>query len=589
MRRNSLARKREENMMNWVGYWRKNPQRFASEYLGLNLHLYQTIMLYMMNKVSYFMYIAARGAGKSFIIAVYCVIRCILYPNTNIVVSSGTKGQARLIISEKIVFLYNNFEGVRAEIGDKKNIKTGMNETEVLFLNGSKISAQTSSDNSRGLRCNILIMDEFRLIKKDIIDEVLKPMLNVVRQPPFMSKPEYADYPQEENKQIYISSAWYKTHWMWKEFQSFVQSMLKDKDYFAVDTPYQLSLHHKLLSKAVVDAERTSATFDKTRWDMEYEALFVGENDRGYFKLEDINNCRTISKAFMPPTAQEFIENNRRSSPKKLSNIPRIDKDSEIRLVCLDVALMGGNKNVKNDSSAFTCIRLIQEGASYRRDVLYLESIVKTISTDDLAIRLKQLYHDFEADYVVLDAMGNGLGVFDAVCKILYDEERDVEYPAWSASPDASNHEEMNERNKTTGLPVVIPYKADARLNHEMAVGLRTALENKKIRFPINDIEQREFLVDKGGFLAKSIEQQQRELYAFQQASALSNELIALEYEVRSGYIKIKEVGTATKDRYSSLAYGNIYASELEKKLIDNDDNDMYKDMIFVTSYVRED
>lgn len=54
--------KKEENLMEWVGYWRKNPHIFASEHLGMKgLFLYQKILLYMMNKYDFFMYIAARG------------------------------------------------------------------------------------------------------------------------------------------------------------------------------------------------------------------------------------------------------------------------------------------------------------------------------------------------------------------------------------------------------------------------------------------------------------------------------------------------------------------------------------------------
>lgn len=450
------------------------------------------------------------------------------------------------------------------------------------FKNGSKISAETSNDNSRGLRCNILILDEFRMIKKEIIDTVLKPMLNVTRQPAFLSKPEYHGYEiGEENKTVYISSAWYKTHWSWESFKSTFQSMLDEKDFFVASIPYQLSVFHGLLSRAQVNNDRTAEDFDKTKWDMEYEALFVGGSDRSYFKLEDINNSRTITKTFIPPTSLEFSENNRRSVPKNLSNIPRIDKKSEIRIISLDVALMGSNKSVKNDSSAFTCLRLLQEGTTYRRDVLYLESISKAIKTEDLAVRLKQLYHDFEADYVVIDTNGVGLGVFDAVSSILYDEERDVEYPAWSCI----NDEAMNERVKTKGLPVVISVKANAKFNHEIAVALGTSLSSGKIRLPINDIEKRELLVNEGGFLSKTVEEQQRELYSYQQTSALSNELIALEYQVRSNYIVIQETGSATKDRYSSLAYGNHYANELETKLKEDGDMDMYEDYIFITSF----
>lgn len=40
------------------------------------------------------------------------------------------------------------------------------------------------------------------------LNQVLKPFLNVVRNLPFKRKPEYANYPPEQNQEIYISSAW---------------------------------------------------------------------------------------------------------------------------------------------------------------------------------------------------------------------------------------------------------------------------------------------------------------------------------------------------------------------------------------------
>ncbi len=74
----------------WTAFYRAMPHRFAKDYLGLNLFLYQIILLYAMNHYNFFQYLAARGQGKSYLIAVYCIVRAILYPNTNIVIASGT-------------------------------------------------------------------------------------------------------------------------------------------------------------------------------------------------------------------------------------------------------------------------------------------------------------------------------------------------------------------------------------------------------------------------------------------------------------------------------------------------------------------
>lgn len=579
-KKSSFFQQKDENLMEWVGFWRKNPHIFAKDYLGISLHLYQKILFYMMNKVDFFMYIAARGQGKSYLIALYCIIRCILYPSTKIVLASGTKGQAANIITQKIMTFYNDSEAVRFEIGDVKNISTSANEPKVTFKNGSMIMAATSSDSARGLRCNILIVDEFRLVKKDALEKILKPMLNVYRQPPYVFLPEYKDLPREENKEIYISSAWYKTHWIWDEVKNYVNKMLNDnEDYFIAILPYQLSVLHGLLSKSKVLNNKSSDNFDKTGFDMEYEAIFIGENDKAYFKLDKLNKTRTVSKTFIPPTDLEYIENKSLTHPKKLGNMPRAKDVEEIRLIALDIALMGGNKNVKNDTSAFTLMRLFRDGESYRREVVYLESINESITSQGLAIRLKQLYYDFEADYVVMDANGNGIGVFDACASVLHDEIRDIDYPAWSSM----NDEATNERTKTKGMPVVYTVKASASFNHEIATSLNSVIENGKLRLPMNHIEKREELVTSGGFVSKSPEEQQRELYAFQQATALVNELINLEYDIRDGgKIRIREVGTTTKDRYSSIAYCNYYANELEKQLRDEEASKNFLDFLFV-------
>lgn len=337
---------------------------------------------------------------KSYIIAIYCIIRAILYPNTNIVIASGTKGQSKLIITEKIFSLKNNSKNIEREI---KEFKTGTNDCYVSFKNGSKITAVTSGDSARGFRANVLVVDEFRLIPKKNIDEILRPFLNVNRTPPYLQNPKYSHL-TEENVELYISSAWYKNHWMYDSFKTYLNGMMAGKSYFVAVLPWQLSCFHNLLSRKRVEQQKQEDDFDQMSWDMEYEALFVGSNENAYFKLDDIQKCRTLPKPFYPPTDLEFVEN--RDKRRKLSNMPK--QRGEYRVVSLDIALCGSNKNVKNDTTAFTLMRLLPQGDSFRRDIVYLESMQGQHS-ELQTIRLKQLFYDFEADYVAMDCMGNGM------------------------------------------------------------------------------------------------------------------------------------------------------------------------------------
>lgn len=64
-KRKNLKKNSETNLKEgtkiWAEFYRKNPHRLVTEYLGLKLFLFQSILLYMMNTNLYFVFIACRG------------------------------------------------------------------------------------------------------------------------------------------------------------------------------------------------------------------------------------------------------------------------------------------------------------------------------------------------------------------------------------------------------------------------------------------------------------------------------------------------------------------------------------------------
>ncbi|WP_242825947.1 hypothetical protein [Metaclostridioides mangenotii] len=87
----------------WAGFYRKNPHRFVLDYLGISLYPFQQMLIFMMDNNRVFTFLASRGLGKSYLTAVYCVTRCLLYPGTKVIISSKTKTQAKGIIVEKLM------------------------------------------------------------------------------------------------------------------------------------------------------------------------------------------------------------------------------------------------------------------------------------------------------------------------------------------------------------------------------------------------------------------------------------------------------------------------------------------------------
>lgn len=332
--------------------------------------------------------------------------------------------------------------------------------------------------------------------------------------------------------------------------------MCRGKKYFCCAFPYQLAVKHGLLTQARVDAIKNEEDMNEISWLMEMEAIWYGEHMSSFFKSAEINPCRTMKKAWNPPTPIEYLQE--KDKIKKKYYLPK--QGGEKRIISADISVMGGSGN---DASIFTLMRLIPQQEEYIRHVVYIESH-EGGKSDKQALRLKQLFYDFQADYIALDTQGSGIGVYDAITKVQYDEDRDEEYPSFRAF----NDEKMSERADKTALPVVFSIKVvKLDTNHEIAMSLKDAFQKRKIKLLINEIEGRDFLVEKQNMLKKSPEEQAYMIKPYAQTTAMINELINLDSQIYNGFVRIRERGRNRKDRYSSLSYGNYLAKILERDL----------------------
>ena len=543
---------KSERLMNgialWCSYYRLFPHIFVKEYLGITLKLFQTIILYFMMHENYICYIAARGQGKTFLTAIFCVVRSILFPQTKIIIASGRKSQAREVI-DKIDDMRKNSPNLAREISD---LKSSLNDASVEFHNGSWIKIVASNDGARSKRANIIVVDEFRMVELDIINKVLRKFLTAPRTPKYLEKPEYAHL-LERNKEIYLSSAWYKMHWSWNKFLSYFKGMTDGKQYFACGLPYQLSIAENLLMKEQVLDEMSEDDFDTVGWSIEMEALFYGESENAFFQFEDLQRNRSITSPIYPKSFYGLIKDtNFKYKPKK---------NGEIRVLSCDIAGMSGNEN---DASAYAILQLIPTSRGYERRLPYMESMVGGHTTTQ-AIRIRQLFDDFDCDYLVLDTQSMGLGIYDQLVQPLFDKERNIEYEAWSCM----NDPKMQERCLVQNAPKIIySVKGNSQFNSDCAIGLRDNLKRGKFKLLVDDREGREYLVNLKGFMTLPIEEQVKFEIPYKQTSALINEMVNLEYELVNNLIKIKETRNRRKDRYSAASYSNYFASELERDLL---------------------
>ena len=283
-KRNALTHARLMMYLNdakTIDFWRRNPVIAAEDLLGIYLSDAQAWVLASSWNTEKAIWSCSRNWGKSFIIAVYCILRALLYPNQNIYIISSVGNQAKETFSkiEEIVLR----QGRTSEsIPDLKDIAMGetaagnKNPTgfkhdpssyTVSFHNGSKIMTLNSKpDNVRGKRANLLVYDECAFVDEELIvattpfvtqDATAKYGKDAARDKDIMTRQPY-------NQIIMASSQNTVDVMFYTEYKSCAKRMLAgDKRVFVADMPCDTAMqmyHHgeeipALLSQSVVDAE----------------------------------------------------------------------------------------------------------------------------------------------------------------------------------------------------------------------------------------------------------------------------------------------------------------------------------------------
>lgn len=559
MSEKEVANEKSERIMNgvaaWAGFYRENPHRFVKDYLNVNLKLFQKILLYAMMHNNFFMYLAARGQGKTFLTALFCVVRCILFPKTKICVASATRPQANEVLLKITDDFMKNYgwgsENLRREITYDA---VGANKAVIEFANGSWIRVVTAADSGRGARANILLVDEFRMVDLNTINTVLRRFLTAPRQPNYLNNPKYA-HMLERNKEFYMSSAWYKSHWSFEKAKAYTVNFLDDtKKYFICGLPYQVSVKEGLLSKEQIQDEMSEADFDEVKWSMEMDCLFFGDTEGAFFSFDDIGCRRTLQTAIYPPS---LINSKTYKVPDLVTN--------ERRIMSVDVALMASNKH-KNDASSIIINSAIPTNSNnFISNIVYLENH-EGLNTDELALVVRRLFKIYKCTDLVLDTNGSGLGVFDALVRDMVDPETGELYNALSCC----NDKDMAARCKVLNAPKVIwSIKASASFNNEICILLRSGFKQGKINLLVSEFEADEILGDKiKGFNKMQPFEQMQYKMPYIQTTLLIYELTKLEHEIKGRNIKITEKSGMRKDRYSSLAYNYYVQCQLEREIL---------------------
>ena len=387
------------------------------------------------------------------------------------------------------------------------------------------------------------------MVDLDVINTVLRKFLTAPRTPGYLNKKEY-EHLAERNKEIYMSSCWYTSHWSFEKAKAYVVNFLDaTKKYFICGLPYQIAIRENLLSREQVEDEMSETDFDETKFSMEMGCLWYGDSGDAFFSFDDVAKRRKIKNAMYPPSEKYKV-------PDLAIN--------ERRILSVDIALMASKKNKNNDASSIminSCIPVSNN--NYITNIVYAENH-EGMTTDELGLLVMKLFYSMKCTDLVVDTNGSGLGVYDFIIKDQLDPDTGEMYGALSCC----NNKDMEERCKVKNAPKVIwSIKANQAFNNEMCTMLRAGFKNGKINLLVSEFEADEILRDKiKGFSKLSMAEQTEKKMPYIQTTLLIYELIKLNSKINGSNVKIEEQSGERKDRYSSLGMNYWVARQIEIK-----------------------
>lgn len=571
---------RKERMVSWITFFRRNPNYLIRDYFGIHLHPFQILMIWVLQRSTLAYIVASRAASKTFIIAIWALTLCVLYPKIKVVVCSKTLKQSALVVG-KIKELMYQYPNVAREI---KSLTINANGAEVEFHCGSNIKGTPSSESSRGLRANYIIIEESRLVPQEILEPIIKPLLEV-RTPPYRLKPEYANEPllKEEPIISYITSAWYKSEYWYTYVKACIKRMVSGDEtanFLAFD--YLITLYHNIKTEETLKNEMKDA--DEVTVQMEYYNIPAGSSGKAYFKPTLFD--RKLKKAFYPQTEENYDKKKNPYGIKKL--------DGEIRIIGVDVSTRA---NKANDLTIIVCVQMIPLiGKGYTRQCSYIESH-RGQHVGVLAKRIKEIFYDFESDYICLDLQNAGVGVFDSLSEPTLSEERGLTFLPLTVVDENFDIVKQDVRddlrnNHTRGinpLPVIFPISATQVLNSQIATAFRISLQKKLWKFLVSDGEAEEYLTKHEQEFRDSKDSETNAFYLnpYVQTGLMIGECINLDMSLVNGLVKLVEKPGCYKDRYSAISYTNwVISQQFDKNLLkqneDSDDWTTLRDITFI-------
>ena len=544
----------------YVAFWREYPDIFVEFLCGSNpenfhLFFYQRIFLRAVMRHRYDYATFPRAYSKSFLSVLILMLRCVLYPNSHLFVTTGGKEQAAGIAKEKSDELCKLIPGLKNEIDwERGKSKSSKDNIELIFKNGSKLDIMAARQTSRGKRATGGLVEECILVDQTALNEIIIPTMNVNRRLPDGTRHEE----EVVNKsQIFVTTAGWKQSYAYEKLiQTLIQQIIEPDQAVVMGGTWRIPVMEQLLSKTFIEELRLDGTYNDSSFAREYESEWSGDAENAYFSSEQFDRHREL--------LQPEYEYSGRSNK------------NAYYVIGVDV----GRKGCTTEACVFK-VTPQPQGTS-------MKTLVNLYSWDEehfgiQSINLKRLFYKYKARRLVVDANGLGIGLVDFLIMPQEDPSTGEYFPGFGVYNDEEN---FYKKYKTadTEEEALFLVKANAPINTEAHSYVQTQLSSGKIKFLIDEVQAKNKLMGTKMGQGMSANKRADYLKPFTLTTILREQMLNLIEENEGVNILLKQSSKSiAKDKFSAFEYGLYYIKQEEDKNKKKKKRDISQ-MMFFTS-----
>ena len=466
------------------------------------------------------------------------MLRCILYPGSHLFVTTGGKEQAATIAKEKADELCSLIPGLNNELDlSRGKTKTGKDNIELIFKNGSVLDIMAAKASSRGRRATGGLIEEVILVDQTLLNEIIIPTMNVDRRLADGSR-----YEEEtiNKSQIYVTTAGWKNSFAYEKLlQILIHQIIFPTEAVVLGGSWRIPVMEKLLKKSFVQELKADGTYNDSSFAREYESEWSGDSENAFFSSEKIDRHREL--------LQPEYEYSGRSAK------------TAYYVLGVDV----GRKGCTTEVCVFKVTPQAGGGS--------IKSLVNLFSFDEehfetQAINIKRLFYKYKARKVVIDGNGLGIGLVDYMVKSQIDPDSGNLLPDFGVENDEEN---FYKKYKTyeTELDAMYIIKANAPINTEAHTYVQTQLASGKIKMLIDESQAKAKLMTTKVGQNMDATKRAEYLLPFTYTTILKDQMLNLVEENEGVNIILKQSSRGIKkDKFSAFEYGLYYIKQEEDR-----------------------